>query len=206
MTVSGSVSVNDIFFNGTGYIVAGTTLTLTGGNITTNANATISAPLGGSVGLMKFGSATLTLSGASSYTGSTVINAGTLQLSGSANRLPTGTAVVLANTAGATLDLNGQNQTIASLAGGGAAGGNILTGGGTLTVGDATDTGYAGIISENGGLTKQGSGTLTLYGANTYSGLTNVTAGTLAREQATHSARALYGERSDCDFRSRCES
>ena len=150
----------------------------------------------------------MTLSGASSYTGSTVINAGTLQLSGSANRLPTGTAVVLANTAGATLDLNGQNQTIASLAGGGAAGGNILTGGGTLTVGDATDTGYAGIISENGGgFTKQGSGTLTLYGANTYSGLTNVTAGTLA-EGASNALgrRCPDGQWIHCDFRSRCES
>ena len=44
-------------------------------------------------------------------------------------------AVTLANVAGATLDLNGTNETIGSLAGGGAAGGNVTLGAGTLNHG-----------------------------------------------------------------------
>ncbi len=50
----------------------------------------------------------------------------------------------------------------------------------TLTTGDATDTAFAGVISGTGGaLTKAGTGTFTISGDNTYSGLTTVSAGTL---------------------------
>jgi autotransporter-associated beta strand protein len=53
----------------------------------------------------------------------------------------------------------------------------------TLTVDQSGDTSYAGTIIGTGGggfLTKDGSGTLALSGANTYSGGTNVDAGTLS--------------------------
>ena len=79
----------------------------------------------------------------------------------------------------ALLDLNGTQQTIASLAGGGAAGGNVSLGSGTLTVNGALSTSYAGVISGTGGLVKQGAGTLILAGANTYTGATTVSTGTL---------------------------
>ena len=80
-------------------------------------------------------------------------------------------AVTLANVAGATLDLNGTSETIGSLAGGGAAGGNVTLGAGTLTTGgnNGTTT-YTGILSGAGGLTKHGTGIFTLSGANTYTG------------------------------------
>ena len=72
----------------------------------------------------------------------------------------------------AALDLNGNSNTVGSLAGGGATGGNVTLGAGTLTTGgNNTSTAYAGNISGGGGLIKTGSGAFTLSGtANGYSG------------------------------------
>lgn len=93
---------------------------------------------------------------------------------GNTNVLPTTTAVALSD--GATLDVNGTDQTIASLTG--AAGTSIINTG-VLTVGDAANTEFAGVISGNGTMTKVGSGKLTLSGANTPTGNTYVQGGTL---------------------------
>jgi autotransporter-associated beta strand protein len=75
--------------------------------------------------------------------------------------------------------MNNFNQTLGSLSGGGASGGNIAMGSGNLTVGNATSTTYSGAISGTGGLTKLGAGTLTLAGINGYSGSTTVSGGIL---------------------------
>ena len=48
-----------------------------------------------------------------------------------------------------------------------------------LTAGTANSTVFAGTIAGFGGFTKQGSGTLTLSGVNSYAGPTVVDAGTL---------------------------
>jgi outer membrane autotransporter protein len=130
-------------------------------------------------GLTKTGAGTFTLSGVNTYTGATQINAGTLQ-AGATGVFSSNSAVTLADTAGATLDLNGFNNSIGSLAGGGAAGGNVTLGAATLTTGgNNTSTSYAGVISGTGGLTKVGTGTQTLTGTNSYSGGTTITAGAL---------------------------
>ena len=73
-------------------------------------------------------------------------------------------------------------SSIGSLAGGGASGGNVNLNANTLTVGALnTDTAYAGAISgTGGGLTKSGTGKLTLTGTNTYTGATTVNGGILA--------------------------
>ena len=129
--------------------------------------------------LTKDGTGTLQLLGANTYTGTTTIDAGTLILSGGAAIVDTG-AVSLANVLGATLKLNA-SETIGSLSGGGTTGGNTNLQSFTLTTGDAGNATYGGVISGTGGLTKTGTGTLTLNGsaANTYTGLTTVSAGEL---------------------------
>jgi len=165
----------------TGGITSGTagakTITTSTGTIT------ISGVIGdgsGTVALTQNGPGTLILSGANTYSGATTINGGTLQISGADNRLPTGTALTLANTAGVTFDLNARNQIIGSLSGGGLTGGTVDLSGHTLTVGDSTSTTFAGVLIANGGrLSKVGTGTLTLTGTNSYTGGTTVGAGAL---------------------------
>jgi autotransporter-associated beta strand protein len=143
---------------------AGATLELSG---TLNSEAT---------GLMKTGAGTLLLSGDSLYAGATMCNAGTVE-AGVANRcIPTTSAVNLA--AGAVFDLNGNDVTCGSLTG--ASGCSVTLGSATLTLGaDNSSTTFSGGISGSGSLTKIGSGTLTLTGANTYGGQTMDMAGTL---------------------------
>lgn len=74
------------------------------------------------------------------------------------------------------LALQGMNDTIGSLAGGG----GVELGGGTLTVGaNGISTTFAGVISGAGSLVKTGATTLTLTGTNTYTGVTTNLGGTL---------------------------
>ena len=148
--------------------------------------------IGGAINVSQLGSGVLTLSGTNTYTGATTVTLGTLRAGAAAGGQAFGnlSAVSLANTAGVTLDLNGFNQTIGSLAGGGASGGAVTLGAGTLTTGgDNKSTGFAGIISGMGGLTKSGTGMLTLSGTNNYSGATTINAGTLLFA----STSALFG-------------
>ena len=160
---------------GGGNITLGTATLTAGGDGT---STTFSGTIGGTGGFTKTGAGALTLSGTNTYTGATTISAGTLRASGGSAIADT-SAVTLANIASAALDLSA-SETVGTLSGGGAAGGNLTLNANTLTVNQAANATYSGIASGTGGITKQGANTLTLSGANTYTGITTVTAGTLA--------------------------
>jgi autotransporter-associated beta strand protein len=138
-----------------------------------------SGDLAGPGGMTKQGTGTLVLgnSGTNSFTGAVTVGGGTLRMDGSDHRLPTNAVVNLADAAGTTLDLNGFNQQLTAIAGGGASGGNISLGNGTLTVSGNGST-FGGILSGTGSLFKIGSGNQILAGANTY-GSTTISNGTL---------------------------
>ena len=159
-----------------------------------SASIAINANIQGSLGLTKSSTGTLILGGSNNtgLTGTVTVAGGILQ-AGAINALGNNTDVVLANSNNntfsspynnvvTTLNLAGFNQTVGSLSGGGAYGGNVALGGATLTVGAGAtpaSTTYGGVISGAGNLTKTGASTLTLTGANTYTGATIVSAGTL---------------------------
>jgi autotransporter-associated beta strand protein len=157
-------------------------------------SGTVTANLTGGVGLNKSTSGTLTLGGSNTYTGNTVVNNGTLQLSGAAGIPggPTAGTLVLnggASTAG-TVDINGIPADVGGLSG--AAGtvpgmivnNNALSSSASLTVGDNNSTTtFSGTIADGIAmlaLAKTGAGKLTLDGSNAYSGGTTVSQGILA--------------------------
>ena len=92
-----------------------------------------------------------------------LLSSGTLQLGlAGTNRIPDASAVTVSG--GAIFDVNGQTETIGSLAGAG----NTTLGAGALTAGgNGGSTTYSGIMSGTGTFTKAGAGTLTMSGANT---------------------------------------
>lgn len=122
--------------------------------------------------LTKAGQGTLLLSSANTYTGNTYINGGTLR-TGINNAFAASANVSVAG--GATLDLNNYSQWANNLSGAG----SIKLGNATLTANTTTDSLFSGVISGSGQLTKEGNGTLTLSGENTYTGNSNINNGTV---------------------------
>jgi len=162
LTLSGGVTGNTY-----GLVLAGT------------GSATFSGVINTTTGtLTKSSSGTWTLSGANTYTGTTTISAGTLKL-GAAGVIPDASAVTVTG----TLDMNTFSETVGSIAGAGTIDNVVGAGTPTLTSGgDGTSTTFSGVIQNTTGtlgLSKAGAGTLTLSGANTYTGTTTISAGTL---------------------------
>ena len=160
---------------------------MTGGG-GTGASITLAGLVADASGGMTFaGNAVTTVTGASTYTGPTVISGGTLtagvaSVANVSGALGDNSAVSLANSAGVVLNLNGNNTQVGSLTGGGAAGGNVVLGSATLTVGgnNTSPAAYAGAISGAGSLDKIGTGTFTLSGtANGFTGGTTIASGVL---------------------------
>ncbi|MFM2068257.1 MAG: hypothetical protein RLZZ584_3166, partial [Pseudomonadota bacterium] len=167
-------------------------LTGTGGVLTSTTDfdvrsGSVSAVLAGStprIGLTKTTGGSVTLSAANTFTGTTDVSAGTLNLNhGSALA---NSAVSMGNTAGAVLNLL-TDASVGSLSGGGASGGQVTLGTHTLSTGaNNSSTTYSGVIAgSSGAVTKVGNGTLTLDSANTYGGHTLVNAGILAVAHAS---------------------
>lgn len=119
------------------------TLTLTGTNTGNNTLSGVIANNGtGATALSKTGSGTWVLTGNNTYSGGTVVLAGSL--------------------IGTTSSLQGD-----------------ITNNGAVVFNQSANGTYSGAMSGTGSLTKDGSGTVALSGANNYSGPTTVTGGTL---------------------------
>ena len=161
---------------------SGGQITLGGGSLAlgvSSGSSTFGGTITGAGTFTKLGAGVVTLSGANTYTAATMIDAGILR-AGAANAFSASSAVSLANVSGAILDLNGFNQSIGSLSGGGSTGGNVTLGSASLTVGaDNSSTTFGGGVSGSGNLIKVGSGNLTLTGSSTYTGTTTISGGTL---------------------------
>jgi len=182
ITVDNSVTTNST-----------TTLTLNGSNIYAYASGALSNNASDptkALALVKAGTGTVALDAADTFTGGTTLNAGTLVL-GNATALGAATNAALTFGASSTgiLSLNGNSITLTDLNTNATVGTPIIqsnsttAGTDTLTVNTVNSDTFAGVI-RNGlsrlmGVTKAGTGTLTLSGNNTYTGATIVTAGTL---------------------------
>ncbi len=146
------------------------------------ASGTFAGNISGTGTLEKRGAGTLTLTGANSHSGDTMVEGGELKAGASGALSANGSYTVNAG----TLNLNGFNRTITGLSG---SGGDVQLGSATLTVSQTADGTYSGVIAGTGALTKAGAGKLTLAGNNTYTGGTTVSAGTL---QGNH--QSLQGD------------
>lgn len=164
--------------DGTGALQLSGDLTLitngTLGGAFVGADNIASGVLSGVSSLTKTGASTWNLSGANTYTGTTIVNGGIL-------RAQNAQAFGIMNAAvvnGGVLDFNNFNASLPTLAG---TGGSVALGNGSLTLNAASgiSSSYAGSITGSGGLTKLGLSTQTLSGANTYTGATTINGGAL---------------------------
>lgn len=140
----------------------------------------------GTGGITKEGSGTLTLNAANTYTGATNITSGTLLLANAGTgKLSSSTAVTVASAA--LFNIGDRSTAVGSIHGQG-----NISGTGNLTLtsgGNDASTLFSGAISFTGGagsgtLVKNGTGTLTLAGTNTY-GVTTINAGTLVFQKTS---------------------
>ncbi|MCK1396961.1 autotransporter domain-containing protein [Bradyrhizobium sp. 4] len=148
--------------------------------ITNNANGQIdffTSASAGSATINNLASATLNFHNNTTAATSTITNDGTVNFDGSS----TGGSARFVNNVGGTVDISGLTST-GMTAGSIEGAGNYVLGAKTLTTGSVnTSTQVDGVISgTGGGLTKVGTGTLTLTGINGYTGPTTISAGTLA--------------------------
>ncbi|EBQ0360812.1 autotransporter outer membrane beta-barrel domain-containing protein, partial [Salmonella enterica subsp. enterica] len=203
-TISGGTLVaSNVEALGTGDITDNATLEL-------NAGGDFANNIGGTGSVVKSGDKTLTLSGSNTYTGGTTISGGTLVASnvdalGSGDvtdnaTLEMNTGGDFANNIGGTGSVVKSGDKTLTLSGTNSYTGGTTISGGTLVAsnvealgtGDVTDnatlelnTGgdFDNAISGSGQVVKSGDKTLTLSGANSYSGATTISGGTLI---ATH--------------------
>ncbi len=154
-STTGTITYNNQFYLGGNVRLtsAGTANVVFSGNITNDLSHSVT----------KIGAGTVTLSGVNTYSGTAVVEEGTLALSGGS---------ALANTVGVTV--NGGSlavnttETIGTLSG---SGGSVALNAGLVTGVDATATSYSGVFTGTSSLSKNGTGTLTLNGNSTgYSG------------------------------------
>jgi len=147
----------------------------TAGRLDSNGyDAAWSGDIAGGGRMIKTGDGVLTLLSDNRFTGEFDVDQGTLKLAADGS-LDNARRLML----NGTLDLTEANQTRRI---------QLLSGSGTLTLGtagvmlaaeDHAQSGFSGVITGIGSITKVGTGELALFGANSYSGVTTILAGTL---------------------------
>jgi fibronectin-binding autotransporter adhesin len=147
---------------------------------TTGGNFSLAGAITNTGALTKAGVNTLFLLADNPFSGGLTLSAGTLSRQGG-----TGSAFGSGNITinGGTLDIYGSTaQVLLNLSGaGGAISSGFSQANSAVILTNSTDTMFSGAINNLGaGITKKGSGKLTLAGANTYSGVTTISLGTLA--------------------------
>ncbi len=213
VTVNGNSILNIGAAQTIGSLAGSGTVTASGAFILTVGNANSSTPLSteftgtlsngaGTLAVTKNGLGTLTLSGASTYTGATVVSLGILKLN---NATALGASSGVTISAGGTVDLNGQStdRNFTSVSGTGHNGGGAIINSsstqatitGTLVQGAVAKIGgsgdifinNAGGITGNALLTKVGSSTLTFTStaSSARSGTNQIDEGTLRLQSAT---------------------
>ena len=177
-TYAGSTTISNgtLVIGGNGSLGSGTYggFVVNNGNFIYNSttNQSLSNRMSGTGNLTQNGTGTLTLSldplFNNTYTGNTTINGGVLRIS-SDGQLGNTTSQLVLNGGTlwttANLTLNVSRSVI------------LGANGGTFDQTTGTALTYAGVIDGAASLNKVGMGTLTLSGANTYTGATNVSAG-----------------------------
>jgi autotransporter-associated beta strand protein len=142
-----------------------------------NGSLLINGAISGAGGITKTSNGLVTLAGPNTFTGPVSILAGALSI-GAAGNLGASTQLTLNAGALQTTGNLSLNSGMGILLGPGSGAGY-----GTITVNSATTLSYGGVIADNTGggdsLIKNGFGTLTLSGANTYTGGTSNRVGTL---------------------------
>lgn len=108
-----------------------------------------------------------------------VINGGTLRFSGASGIAANGARGLTVGALGATFDSSTTGVIWSLDDGSGSSSVYKSVFNGNVTFTGAGNTAFAHAITGTGNLTKNGAGTLTLTGANSYSGLTTISAGTL---------------------------
>ncbi len=186
--------------------ITGSGGTLTSATAFDLQGGTVSAILGGGVGLDAT-VGTTTLSGANTYTGTTTVSSGTLNLNTTGANALAGNLTVAGGSAvlqqsdqiadaknvvvsGGTLDVATSSDTVNNVQ---LTGGSIAGTTGVLTSSTAFDLQGGTVSARLGGgvgLNKTTSGTVTLSGANQYTGATTISEGTLAVSGATGTAGA----------------
>ncbi|QHP69009.1 autotransporter domain-containing protein [Bradyrhizobium sp. LCT2] len=163
-----------------GFVTFEDSSTAENAHITNNAGGQIdffTSASAGNATITNAASATLNFHNSTTAATSTITNDGTVNFDGSA----TGGSARFINNLGGIVDISGLTSggmTTGSIEGAG----DYVLGANTLTTGSLnTSTQVDGVInSTGGGLTKVGTGTLTLTGINGYTGATTISAGTLA--------------------------